>query len=149
MGDSKFDKLYENLLEIMKDQGAARLCFDYFMVAQIWDDLIDRDKELQDHEINNAFVTALLNIPQNPFYLKFAHKIIPILEVSIYKWYKANDYEDNSKELNKAYMLRAGLYDIFAQCIIIIYGVDTKINIYDLYGEVFENYEKEIKCQIQ
>jgi len=140
----QFSRLYGKLEEVLGNSDAAMLCFDYFIVAQFWDDLIDRDKEYSDTDINDTFYTCLVSIPTNIFYIKNSYKITPILELSIYKWFKANDYESKKIELSKAYMLRAGLYDLFALCLIIIYGVDTKKNIYDLYGEVFEEYSKEV-----
>lgn len=145
----EFEGLHKELQSILGDISAARMCFDYFIVAQYWDDLIDRDNELSDDEIHDAFYTSLVSIPNNPFYQKYQHKITPILEVTIYKWLQSNKYENDCKELNKAYMLRAGLYDLFSLAYITIHGLSGGANIYDLYGETFDKYKKEIICQTQ
>jgi len=145
MTRDRYIKLHENLLKVLGDVYAAKLCYDYFIIAQCWDDLIDKDNELSDIEIHDAFYTSLISIPTNPFYLKNSHKILPVLEVSIYKWFQSNKYESKKTELNKAYMLRAGLYDIFSACYIAIHGIDADFNIYDLYGETFNEFMKEFE----
>ena len=141
----KYINLHENLIQVLGDINAAMLCYDYFIIAQYWDDLIDKDNKLEDIEIHDAFYTSLISIPTNPFYLKNSHKILPVLEVSIYKWFQSNKYESEKIELNKAYMLRAGLYDIFSVCYIAIHGIDADFNIYDLYGETFNEFRKEFE----
>lgn len=141
--------IYEHLYNITQDRYVAELCDDYFKVAQFWDDLIDRDKELQDDEINQAMEILILRIPSNPFYIAHRDKILPILQVTIYKWYQANKYEATKEHLDKAYMLRAGIYDLFALCITLIKGLDTNINVYDIYGETLKDLEKELMCQTQ
>lgn len=140
--------IYENILNITNDVGAAKLCQDFFVVTQMWDDFIDRDNELTNEEINKGMELALVEIPTNPFYIKNFMVLQPLVQSMIYKWYQANRYEDDKKQLSKAYMLRAGIYDLFAQCVIITRGLGTDINIYDLYGEDFNEYEKEFKCQL-
>jgi len=145
MTRDRYIKLHENLIQVLGDINAAKLCYDYFIIAQYWDDLIDRDNELSDIEIHDAFYTSLITIPTNPFYLKNSHKILPILEITIYKWFQANKYEKEKKELHKAYMLRAGLYDIFSACYIAIHGIGADFNIYDLYGETFNEFIKEFE----
>lgn len=145
----KYISIYDNLVNVLGNSDAAKLCYEYFIVAQYWDDLIDRDVELTDKEIHDAFITLSISIPSNNFYRAYAHKILPIIETTIYKWLSANRYEDKCESLHKAYMLRAGIYDLFSMCYIILHGILGDVNIYDLYGEIFEDYEKEMKCQIQ
>ena len=47
-------------------------------LVQIWDDLIDKDKEVAEEEINHAFLTALAYMPANPFYLSIQKDILPM-----------------------------------------------------------------------
>jgi len=58
------------LLYMLKgDKAALKLALDVIYVGQLWDDLIDRDQEYGPDEINNAFIKAFKEIPNNPFYL--------------------------------------------------------------------------------
>jgi len=143
--------LFNVLNNVLNNHYATKLCCDYFEVAQAWDDLIDRDKELSDKEIHRAFALALVDIPNNPFYIQHSLQIQPVVGLSICKWLTANKYEDenNLVKYGKAYMLRAGLYDLFAQCYIILYGITELTKIYDIYGETIQDYLKEMECQTQ
>ena len=142
--------LYTKLNELFNNHQAALLCTQYFDIAQILDDLVDKDKEVNNYLLVKCFRTMLYDIPTNPFYLQYKELLLPILDITISKWEVANKYEASKEQLHKAYMLRASIYDIFTMCYKIIYGplIDCS-PIYDLYGEIFKTYKKEILCPIQ
>ena len=62
-------------------------------LAHIWDDLVDKDKDADEDRINRAFLTCLIYLPLNPFYLHIQRDILPmwITVVSAYK--TANTFE--------------------------------------------------------
>jgi hypothetical protein len=69
----------------------------------------------------------------------------------ILKWHTANVFE-KEKEVNdvdKAYMLRAELYQLFVLCATLIggrqWGRDMSISIWRLYGESVKELKKEVQ----
>ena len=142
--------LNKKLNELFNNQAAAILCTQYFDVAQILDDLVDKDKEVSNDTLITCFRLMLCEIPTNPFYLQYFSLLQPIIDITLSKWAVANKYEASKEQLHKAYMLRAGIYDLFTICYKIIHGplIDCS-PIYNLYGEIFKTYKKEILCQTQ
>lgn len=129
------------------NQHAVELCVTLFGIAQVWDDLIDDSAEVKN--INKAFVAALVEIPTNPI-----AQMMPELPYHIYnvflRWRDATNIENNNPavdDLHKCYMLRAGLYDIFALIAAKLYGDDyaesVGVQIRRFYGETFLEYSKE------
>lgn len=146
---SNIELIQGHLMKLFNNSQATKLCTDYFIVSQVWDDLIDGE-EVSKSNIHSVFRLALCEIPSNPFYLQFNSYLQPVIDINISKWLVANEYEDRKEQLHKAYMLRAGIYDLFAMCYKLIHGplIDCS-PIYNLYGEIFKEYKKEILCQTQ
>ena len=151
MIEPKYELALRQFLDvIMKgNRNAVDLCVTLFGVAQVWDDLIDDCASERD--INKAFVAALVEIPTNPI-----AQMMPELPYHIYnvflRWRDATAIEDNQPsddDLHKCYMLRAGLYDIFALIAAKLYGDDYAAEvgpqIRRLYGETFQEYSQEFK----
>jgi hypothetical protein len=95
------------------DKHATALSFNILKVLHTWDDLIDKDKPVSEEAINSAFLTALIDIASNPLWTMDmgAH----LLGVYL-RWSDANKLEQpnaSEDDLAKAWMLRAGLYDLF------------------------------------
>ena len=60
----------ELLLFLLKDNKAAlKLVLDILWVGHVWDDLVDCDVVRSRDEINEAFIKAFRDIPNNEFYL--------------------------------------------------------------------------------
>lgn len=143
--------LQNALHEVLQgNQEAINLCVDLFGIAQVWDDLIDGDLTTNAN-INAAFVAALVALPTNRVY-----QAMPELPYHIYnvflRWRDATNIENgehSKSDLHKCYMLRAGLYDIFALIAAKLYGdeyaafIGPKIRRF--YGESFEDYAEEFK----
>jgi hypothetical protein len=117
----------------------------------LWDDLIDKDNELKDEEINDVFTFLMVDMPMNPFYAVNQRDIAPMMQNIILKWHTANVFE-KEKEVNdvdKAYMLRAELYQLFVLCATLIggreWGREMSIHIWRLYGESVKELKKEVK----
>lgn len=96
------------------DQMAVAFCMDIVFIAHLWDDLIDKDKPICDDEINFAFIAALNTIPSNPFYRLHAGQLQTIIMSAILQWQTANILDAGSQEdIDKSFMLRASIYQIF------------------------------------
>lgn len=141
---SAFNYFFEN-------NDASSLCLMLLEVAHIWDDLIDKDAEISPDDINTVFRYLIYDIPINPIYRRIPS--LPDHMLSIFlQWRDATKIETNSPaddDLNKCYMLRAGIYDIFSVIAYFLRGdkVSQEIGpaIRRLYGEKLAEYKEEFK----
>ena len=100
---------------IYKDnEEAAKLSFEILDTLHIWDDLYDKDKEVSPETVNYAFFNAMYKLQKNVIW-QHCNLGEHMLNV-ILRWQDANVLEreqETEDDLHKAYMLRAGLYDLF------------------------------------
>jgi len=140
----------ENLHYWLQGNSAAVVfCLDMIKAIHLWDDLIDKDTEIEDEDINDVFTFLMVDMPMNPFYVLNQRDLAPMMNTIILKWHTANVFE-KEKEVNdvdKAYMLRAELYQLFVLCATLIggrtWGRDMSVNIWRLYGESVDELKKE------
>lgn len=144
--------LFEDIY--LSDKNAINLSLDLWDVCQVWDDLIDGDSVSKD-DINEAFLKCLLRIPTNP--ISLAMPELPYHIYNVFLRWRDSDLIERSaptgEDLNKSYMLRAGVYDLFILIAAKLYGdehaknIGVKVRKY--YGEKLEDYKSEIlSCQI-
>jgi hypothetical protein len=130
------------------DAAAVALCLDLLAVAHTWDDLVDGDKPVSPAEINAVFKRLLIDIPRNPFYRACQDELMPLLQNVFLQWQAANVFEAERSNLPKAYMLRAGIYQIFAYVAWLIGGDDhaalVSPQVWRLYGENLADFEREM-----
>lgn len=112
------------------DQDAFDLLMDLNQASELWDDLIDRDKEVTDENIHAAFTDLILRVPNNPFYIKHRATLHPILVSAIISWRTANELEKGTRsERAVAYTLRSVDLQILSVMIYLIRGQDAAIKI--------------------
>ena len=142
-----FDVFFERIYN--GHTGASQLSFQLIQVSQTWDDLIDKDKPCTDKDINSAFINSLFTMQQNPLWHQCAlsHHIFNVY----LRWCDATAIETSSPsddDLNKCYMLRAGMYDLFAIIAYHIGGDDWAAivgpEIRRFYGEKLNEYKEQI-----
>lgn len=130
------------------NEDAIRLSTQLWDLAQTWDDLYDGDPISRD-AVNKAFTDALFMLPANPLY----GPDIQANLLNVYlRWQDANIIESSNasdNELAKAWMLRAGIYDLFVLIAAKLYGLAwaTKIGptVRKMYGETLEDYIEEMR----
>ena len=150
--DEQLPTFKENLnYWLIGNSNAIVFCLDMIKAIHLWDDLIDKDNELKDEEINDVFTFLMVDMPMNPFYAVNQREIAPMMQNIILKWHTANVFE-KEKEVNdvdKAYMLRAELYQLFVLCATLVggreWGREMSIHIWRLYGESVKELKKEVK----
>lgn len=132
----------------LSDQYAISLAQAYLFVSHIWDDLIDGD-EVSQENIDLAFRALLIEIPTNPLFQKYSFKLLPVLTSVYTQWVTANQFEASKVQLEKAYMLRASIYQLFVTLAEITGGLDWAVKIspdvYSLYGESVEELKQELQ----
>jgi hypothetical protein len=132
-------------------QNAVSLCMMLLEVSHAWDDIVDGDA-ISESDVNRVFKYLIYDIPKNPIYLAIPSLPDHMLNVFL-RWRDANKLERmDPPEVEKSYMLRAGIYDIFQLIAYYMYGdewaeeIGPKVRM--LYGETIEGLRGEL-CQIQ
>ena len=62
-------------------------------LSHLWDDLVDKDKEATEDDINNAFLICLVYLPANPFYRSIQEQILPMWLTVVSAYQTANKFE--------------------------------------------------------
>jgi hypothetical protein len=143
--------LTDKLLYFLKgDQNAVDFCVNLTYIAHLWDDLIDKNIQRSDADINDAFRAALIDIPCNPFYVHFRTHLAPLMQSAILQWEDANILERGSDhDKHMAYMLRASFLQIFCFCAYLIGGSSWARQVGPemrrLYEETLESFMEEMK----
>ncbi len=119
-------------------------------LAHIWDDLVDKDRDKTEDEINEAFLIALVYLPNNPFYKMVEPYVLPmwITVVSAYK--TANSFERDKDEhgIEIAHNLRYSAGNIIAYMVHVCVGpVEAAKYMPEVWKEMvaerFDDYRKE------
>lgn len=118
------------------DEEAINLMNDLAMVSQVWDDLIDRDKPVDNRMINEAFLALLYCLPRNDFYTQNITELQPVIDSAMIDWFTANELEQckgseiwDSHEKPMAWCLRDSLASVLICCAKIIGGMDWAISV--------------------
>jgi hypothetical protein len=139
----------ESLLEpLMLPEDALTWLMDLHETLQGLDDWYDGDMIPQCEKVN-VIHNCLVGLSGNPFFLENAKQLLPHLSNLILKWSGANYVEENRmvEQYPKAYMWRAGFYDIILAVIDITYGFEAALRaspyVLSIYGESLDSYKKE------
>jgi hypothetical protein len=62
-------------------------------LANLWDDIVDKDEGITEADVNLAFEMALVHLPANPFYASIQQHILPLWLTAISGFRVANLYE--------------------------------------------------------
>lgn len=111
-----------NFHELMRgDTSATHLCHALFEQLGVWDDLIDKDKQVTDEQIHRAFWLANVEIPRNVFYRQHFDVLNPLVIQAIMNWQIANELEKtNPSEIS--FIIRSDYANIFVMCAMLIGG---------------------------
>jgi len=97
------------------DQAAVDYVLMVVRVADVWDNLIDRDKPVSNEEINDAFWKMSVEIPRNAFYRAHIDDLLPVMATGILNWMAANSIERDRTErraIEIAHVIRYSIADI-------------------------------------
>lgn len=129
----------------------ALAMFEAFVfLSHVWDDLVDKDKDVSESQINEAFMTALAYLPSNPFYRSIQEAILPMWMVVVSCYETANHYErekdDHGIEISHGLRYAAG--NIIAYAVIVCVGQEeAKKHLPEMwkiiFHERFDEYRKE------
>ncbi|MCX7173428.1 MAG: hypothetical protein NT159_05820 [Proteobacteria bacterium] len=97
------------------NQAAVDFVLIVARVADVWDNLIDKDAPVSDKDINDAFWQLAVDLPRNVFYRAHMDEILPVMETGILNWMTANALEcdsTNVRAIEIAHVIRYGIADV-------------------------------------
>lgn len=123
-------------------------------VLHLWDDLIDRDKPVDDAAINRGFQFLLVDIPRNPFYAQHFGALNTLVSTAITNWHVATRMEREGADYEKsiAFILRSSYIDLLTHIAAIVGGPEWAVQMADkarrfahceTYGGYLLNLERE------
>lgn len=140
------DARNQKLMEWIKDNNAVMFLLEIFNIGEVWDDLIDRDKEVSGYAINEAFMSALIVLPNNPFYLAYQAQLVGCMTSGIHAWLDANELERGSDNNDKifSYVLRDWYMELLTLVCQLLHGFDytRSISIEMRKFFIHENFEE-------
>lgn len=120
----ELDRLTENHYPFLERifQGKTPGCIwvgKIFRALHVYDDLIDKDRELTPDEIHQTFWLMLIELPDDEFFTRHKLALLPILVNSIINWRVANNLENqvNEQRLSIAWFLRGSYIDLLSMAL--------------------------------
>ncbi|MES2662247.1 MAG: hypothetical protein V4629_02995 [Pseudomonadota bacterium] len=147
MGLSANDELW-SVLERWLDADGLDFIEKVSNISQTWDDLIDKDKLIQDEDINTAFLDAI-KLASHPFVQRFP-AIYTVMCLQITTWLESNYIEQYQKHiLQVSFVYRSAVTPIIMASIEMLRGTsDRRIAAREIYplifDETFEEYVKSV-----
>lgn len=119
-------------------------------LVHTWDDLVDKDKEVSEREINNAFLIALVYMPANPLYKLIQDQVIPMWTTILMAYETANKFEREKDEhgLEIAHNLRYAAGHVVSYMVQVCVGYEKALEIVpevwkSIVDDRIDDYRKE------
>ena len=132
------------------NEDALNLFRMFVDLSHTWDDLVDRDKDIPDAHINNAFLICLVYMQANPFYRSIQEQVWPMWLTVVSAYETANTYERNKDEhgIEISHGLRYAAGHIIAYMVHVCVGPEKAKDILPevwkhVMVERFDEYRKE------
>lgn len=132
------------------NQDALNMFRMFVVMSHTWDDLVDKDKNVSESEINNAFLIALVYLQANPFYRSIQEQIWPMWMMVVTAYETANKFEreKDSHGIEIAHSLRYAAGHIIAYAVQVCVGPEKAKDILpevwkNVFYERFDEYRKE------
>ncbi len=95
------------LREWIGNEDAFQFLMTVSDITELYDDLIDKDVDIEPDRVHQVMAMALIGLPSNPFYLKHRIWLTPIMASSINSWRDATELEQGTRnERVVAYVIR-------------------------------------------
>ena len=126
------------------NEDALRMYQAFVFLAHVWDDLVDKDRERSETDINQAFLTALVWLPSNPFYRMIQQAILPMWLVVVSSYEVANKFERDKDPhgIEISHGLRYAAGNIIAYAVHVCVGDKAKEYLPEVWkAMVFERFD--------
>lgn len=143
---------------LLGDKAAIDFVVKLFNISQIFDDLIDKDKPVSDEAIFHSYWVCLVELPKNPFYIRHAATLIPMMQIFLVDYRDSVILErkqaliENEHGQNIAFVLRDSIGSIITHCAYLLGGYEhmTSISVQVrevIFDESLEAYKEGLLCQ--
>jgi hypothetical protein len=137
------------------NKAAADFLCSLVDALHLWDDLIDKDKPVEDERVHKVFTNMLVELPRNPFYLAHSANLAPVLVCAIQNWHLANRIERGEADelpVEAAFVLRSSYVDLVTVVATICggypWGVEVARRVRALaHEEGFEGYKQNLEAE--
>lgn len=132
------------------NEHALQMYQAFIDLLHTWDDLVDKDVDVPEDKINNAFLICLVYLQSNPFYRQIQDDILPMWISVVSAYETANQYERNKDEhgVEISHGLRYTAGHIIAYAVEVCVGHEKARDIMpevwkSIFYERFDDYRKE------
>lgn len=139
----------QKLMEWIGDEHAVRFVQYIGVIAEFFDDLIDRDQHVTDERIIQMLFTILTEMPVNPFWDRYKLFLNPLFVTGINAWLDANALEKgDANDQAVAYVLRDWHCEFITYVIYLTRGpeymreVSMDVRKFLMHGESLEDYRE-------
>jgi len=141
----------QKLVEWVQDPNAVKFVLDFSDACELFDDLIDRDKELEDGHVIRVLFNLFTEMPVNPFFDRWKAQLIPVIVTGINAWLDANELEKGDDDQQVfAYVLRDWYMELLAFVIYLTRGRDCMRSVsmdvrhFFTHHETLEQYREKL-----
>ena len=131
-------------LELPPD--AAAWLLDMWHVIQVFDDVADGDA-ISRIDLDLAIWKALVALPGNAFYRRFAAELQPVVATAFFKWKASDDAERAGRADARSFVWRSAYYDLILLVILLCHGpvaaIEKAESVMSLFGESYAAYCEE------
>lgn len=116
------------------NQAAVEFVLLISRVADVWDNLIDRDGDVSNRAIHDAFWMLAIELPANPFYRAYMDDLRPVMATGIMNWMAANEIEagyasTNHRALEIAHVIRYSIADVAIMAALLCGGREWAVEV--------------------
>ena len=133
-----------------ENQDALNMYRMFVDLSHLWDDLVDKDKDATEDDINNAFLICLVYLPANPFYRSIQDQILPMWLTVVSAYQTANKFQKDKDPhgIEIAHSLRYAAGNIMAYAVHVCIGPERAKEVLpdmwkSVFHERFDDYRKE------
>lgn len=119
--------------------------------AELFDDVVDADKPLEEGHVERVLFSLLTQLPLNPFFDAYKHQLCPIMFTGVNAWLDSTKMEKGSDhEKTHAYVLRDWYMELLMYVIYLTRGreymrsVSTEVRAFFM-AETLEEYKEKLK----
>ena len=138
-------------LALKGDRSAIEFCQIIFRASQVLDDLIDRDRSVQDSQIIDTFWGLLIDLPRNEFYRVNVDTLVPMMQVFLQDWEDATKLERlMDHEQNVAFVLRDTIGSLMIHVAALVGGRDwARENALSIRQHIHEDSLEQYKGELK
>lgn len=142
------ESIVKNLTGLGFPQLAISWLLDLWFCFQIFDDIVDEDKEISRTDKDSLIVTSLVNMHRNPWFDEHRFELWPIVANAVYQWKASDTLERTGVSPEKCFMWRASWYSVVLYVLSLTRPSGKTLEqahaVLQLYGASYPDYLKEI-----